>query len=58
MKPAKLFEATQQPTNQSASADLLEDNSLTRFDPRISNQPHKKHSNKKKRRFNGKKDGQ
>jgi cell fate regulator YaaT (PSP1 superfamily) len=58
MKPAKLFEATQLPSNQSTSADLLEDNSLTRFDPRISNQSRKKHSNKKKRRFNGKKDGQ
>ena len=57
-KPAKLFETAQYPANQSVSADLLEDSSLTRFDPRTPGRNPKKRSNKKRRRFNGKKNAQ
>ncbi len=57
-KPAKLFDTTHTPIAAPVSADLLEDNSLTRFDPRMSGQKQKKHSNKKRRKFNGKKNGQ
>ena len=57
-KPAKLFETAQHPANQSVSADLLEDSSLTRFDPRTPGRSPKKRSNKKRRRFNGKKNTQ
>lgn len=57
-KPAKLFETAQYSANQSVSADLLEDSSLTRFDPRTPGRSPKKRSNKKRRRFNGKKNTQ
>ena len=58
IKPVKLFDETQKVTPAPITADLLEDNSLTRFDPRISGQKQKNHSNKKRRKFNGKKNGQ
>ena len=54
VKPDKLLIAVAEPISASTQVDLLEDNSLTRFDPHTKG-GNQKSSNKKKKRFNDKK---
>jgi len=55
IKPERLLEIGQFLESTPASVDLLENNTLTRFDPAHSDKPNRRHSHKKKnRRFNDK----